>query len=142
MTKKYFVSWAQYTYYIDCLMEKIDFSKYKYIYGVPRGGLVFGVILSQKTNIPLRITLPEDEDHIKEYLIVDDIVDSGLTIEPFLKQGYDVVTIFKHESYKGHENLKYSALNHDWIVFPYECENDKVSDVTIKNINERRKQNS
>ena len=51
--------------------------KFSSIYGVPRGGLCLAVALSHKLNI--KIT----QNPMKNSLIVDDIFDTGLTLNSF-----------------------------------------------------------
>ena len=84
------------------------------VYGIPRGGLCLAVTLSHYLNIPL-LDLPQDN-----CLIVDDIYDSGKTLE----------------KYKNYKNASYFVLiskkdptwfecfltikTADWIVFPWE----------------------
>ena len=63
---------------------KIASNKYKNkkftgVYGIPRGGLCLAVSLSHYLNIPL-LELPQDN-----CLIVDDIYDSGKTLEKYKK---------------------------------------------------------
>jgi hypoxanthine phosphoribosyltransferase len=86
---------------IDALVDSInkDKFKYKYIVGIARGGLIPATVLSYRLNIPV-ITVewstrdfgvksisPDIHDLIlcNIVLLVDDIVDSGLTIRQ-LKQ--------------------------------------------------------
>ena len=88
--------------------------KFVGVYGIPRGGLCLAVTLSHYLNIPL-LELPQDN-----CLIVDDIYDSGKTLE----------------KYKNYKNSSYFVLiskktptwfdcfllieTKDWIIFSWE----------------------
>jgi hypoxanthine phosphoribosyltransferase len=132
---KVFIGWETYNRYVDILAEQIKDKKYDYLMGIPRGGLLLALLLSYKTNIPI-IT---EKIAVKDYniLAVDDIADSGKSIEPFIKIGLDVATIFKHTKCK-HTPTYYLHDSDMWIVFPYETEDDKLSAVNCDNIEERR----
>jgi len=119
MNNKIFLTWEQ----IDCAIEKLSkeilmFNKYKNIYSIPRGGLIVGVMLSHKTNLPMifdfnKITF--------DTLIVDDISDTGKTLEQFstindvcclvYTQWTSVVPKFK--IFEKHDS-------NTWFVFPWE----------------------
>lgn len=92
------------------------------VYGIPRGGLCIAVTLSHYLNIPL-LDLPQDN-----CLIVDDIYDSGKTLE----------------KYKNYKNASYFVLiskkdptwfdsflitkTEDWIIFPWENPSNAETD--------------
>jgi len=89
--KKRFLTWE----YIDNAMSDLA-SKIKEsgitissIYGLPRGGLIPAVILSHKLNIPLFKT--GTDVLIGSVLIVDDICDTGETLEKYTNN--HIVTI-------------------------------------------------
>lgn len=62
------------------------------IYGIPRGGLVVAVYLSHLLKLPIILNQQEVSRHT---LVVDDIVDSGKTIEQFLN--HHTFAIFMNE---------------------------------------------
>lgn len=83
------------------------------VYGVPRGGLPLAVALSHDLEIPL-LTRPR-----LGCVVVDDIYDSGQTLQPYLDAGaYRVATWVSRPSAPGpliwHQQLT------GWIVFPWE----------------------
>ena len=92
------------------------------IWGPPRGGLVPGVILSHKTGLKLF-----NEPRVRPLLVVDDIADTGKTLnfydETFGK-GY-IVTIHEHE--QSIVKPDYSVINKrdKWIVYPWETEDSE-----------------
>lgn len=52
------------------------------VYGIPRGGIPVAMALSEELKIPLL------SDPIPGCLVVDDVVDSGKTLQPFLKKHF------------------------------------------------------
>ena len=68
---------------VDIIVEKIRYSKinYKNIFAIPKGGLILGVILSHRLGIPMIFNTQNIKKN--ETLIVDDIVDTGKTLERF-----------------------------------------------------------
>ncbi len=106
----------------DCkvLAEKIKTADrgYTSIYAIPRGGVPVGLYLSNELDIPL-VKEPE-----KGSLIVDDLVDSGKTIDPYIKDQYDVAVLYrKPHSPEESSNLYIVETLDDWIEFPYEATN-------------------
>ena len=93
------------------------------VYGLPRGGLIFAVMLSHKLSIPL-LGSPT-----KHSLIVDDICDSGESLLHYYKNSSSSVdskrpqicTMFYKENKLGvvPDFWMYQKEN-DWIVFPWE----------------------
>lgn len=78
------ISWEEFDRLIDKLEVKINKSGEKFdgIIGVPRGGLIVAVCLSHRLNLPLIA-----EGHLIDsmsILLVDDIVDSGKTLNNLL----------------------------------------------------------
>lgn len=94
------------------LIEQLG--SYKSIYAIPRGGVPLGIILSFKLQIPL-VEKPEAGT-----LIVDDLIDSGKTIEPFIESGYDVAVLYRKPHSPEYENLHTVETIDDWIEFSYE----------------------
>ena len=92
------------------------------VYGIPRGGLMLGVALSHALEIPLVPSLVFYEGKREHLLIVDDISDTGKTLDRlnplvesclFYTLHYDKNSIFKPDFYYG-SNEGY------WIKYPWE----------------------
>lgn len=92
-----YVEWHQFNLWIDHLAEKIKLSNWQpdYIVGITRGGLIPATILSHRLKCPLETLkvslrdggepehncwMSEDAFDGKKILIVDDLNDSGATI--------------------------------------------------------------
>lgn len=127
--KKQFYTWSQFEKDCDKLVKLISSKKgsLSAIYGIPRGGLVLAVRLSHKLNLPL-VT---DKSLIsKSTLVVDDIADSGNTLESFSsKNKYITATLF----YNLDSTCKptyFSRKKEKWVVFPWEEEKTSRYDKT------------
>ena len=118
---------------IDTLMEKIDWTKYNYMFGIPKNGTIIALLLEStlkeenKRTVEACFDYPEnilklDEEDRKLILIVDDIVDSGSTIKPFIEAGFDTAILFnKNKKVKPTYVGNYVPKN-QWINFPFEME--------------------
>jgi hypoxanthine phosphoribosyltransferase len=129
------ISWAHYIQCINELQEKIVQSgvKFDFIYAVPRGGLIPGVILSNQLDIKLITTYQtfnllyqmQPEALIKnKILVLDDIVDNGKTFQPFSimnKKYVMTASVFKHAKSPITPDFFVRTV-HNWQIFPYEKE--------------------
>jgi hypoxanthine phosphoribosyltransferase len=98
-----------------------------YLYGVPRGGLIPATWLSHKTGITYyqinaaQISKLADLSHI---LIIDDICDTGKTIEK-LKENYPkckTATLYCKENSPIKPDYYGELIKDEWLVFPWESE--------------------
>lgn len=115
---KLFVEWTDVTEYINKVASLIrrSSSKVTGVYGIPRGGLIFAVILSHKLNIPL-LTAP-----CKDCLVIDDIADTGKTLIHYKECGYTITTMFYHRQSCVIPDYWYEQKNDSWVVYPWEVE--------------------
>lgn len=107
------LTWEQFGSSLNILLSRIPKNKYKYIFGIPRGGLIIAVWLSHQLKLPL---IHQMFPH-SEILIVDDIADTGKTLKVF--EAWDTATLY----YKPRSEIiptYYAVETSDWIVFPYE----------------------
>lgn len=115
------VKWKQYDADIHLLAERIEEADIELhcLYAIPRGGLVIGTHLSHLLGLPLT------DNPYGTYMVVDDVSDSGQTLQEFttkrfgkncviatlyIKEGTSVVPTFFTRSFKKKE----------WIEFPWE----------------------
>ena len=118
---KYF-SWQEFDNSVELIACKTKNIKFSGIFGIPRGGLCLAVALSHRLNLKI---FQEPKENT---LIVDDIYESGLTLN----------------KYKGLSGSKYFVLfskvqpiwweatrlidKKAWVVFPWESEVNILSD--------------
>ena len=116
MKDKEFYSWEWLNKTVMELGEQILASnnEIKYITGIPRGGLIPAVMLSHSTGLPLVQTIG------KNTLVVDDMTDSGVTMEKMPGQ-WTAVLYHKPHTSVFTPNV-YSRLHEgdEWLVFPWE----------------------
>ena len=121
MIEKYFVTWDDVETFINIFIDKIrlEGKQFTGVYGLPRGGLVFAVMLSNRLGIPM-LMAPCDG-----CLIIDDIADSGKSLAHFTENDtnfckFYIATMFYHERSEVKPDY-YQELKEDrWIVFPWE----------------------
>ena len=106
--------------------------KYKFVYGIPRGGLIVAVWIAHQ----LEIEFISDVDLERlgpnsQILIADDIADTGVTLENYKYLSSDMATVY----YKPRSIIKpiyYAEITNDWIVFPYEKTDEVPNREVIK----------
>jgi hypoxanthine phosphoribosyltransferase len=109
------LSWRDYVKACRRMARLIAPFGYQDIYAIPRGGLIFGTIISHMLDIPM---ITADKVHSKT-LIVDDLTDSGKALEPWVdKAGGAAVLFYKlHSTVQPTHFLKQTIR---WVRFPYE----------------------
>lgn len=129
-TKEY-ISWDKIVMSVYVLVSRLMIAcpeLPKYVCGLPRGGLIPAVLISHRLDIPLvtEHDIENDDINFGDVLLVDDIADSGRTLQRFLynrKKPFGVYTICYKE--KSKVVPEYYSINVDesiWIVFPWEVE--------------------
>jgi len=114
-------------------INKHKYKKYEYIYGIPRGGLIPATMMSHILEIPLITTL--DWEVMKHrILVVDDIIDSGETIQRYQRIFDTAAVLVKTGLPFTKKPTYYARLVEDdvWTVFPYEVgPEDSISKINI-----------
>ena len=139
--KKYNVNWDEIEALVFRLSHKIITNdlEFKNIYGLQRGGLIPSVMLSHQLGIPMA-----KGDIGPDTLIVDDICDSGETLDNLVKKyqtlysfPFNLKTAVLH--YKPHTSCFEPTLyaekwNKDiWLIYPWEKEDSKtIQDYKLK----------
>ncbi len=161
MVEKTFVEWDQFLRDIDALYEKVKNEKFDLIICVNRSGLILGRILSDKMGLPLGVISFQSYKrggqsigkHVMhpaisligktkgKVLLVDDLVDSGKTVE-----------VLKNHigSIEGVEDVKSAVIynkradekspdffvqrTENWVVFPYEIEEFNEKDENAESL--------
>ena len=85
------------------------------IYGIPRGGLVVAIRLSHILDLPLILDSREIQS---QTVVVDDIADSGKTLEKFKNRL--VATLYYNEKSSVTPKFWIFKKKDRWIVFPWE----------------------
>lgn len=122
---KVYVTWKSVENFVDIVDNFIrnEHPTCPGVYGIPRGGLVFAVMLSHRLSIPLLMSPTEG------CLIVDDICDSGETLVHYVKNSsnpdeankYIIATMFYKDNRLGIKpDIYYKTKGEDWIIFPHE----------------------
>lgn len=128
--KKIFLTWIEIEELVDVLATQISQSPVppSYITGLPRGGMIPAVMLSHKLNIPF-VSIENIKPLSRlEVLIVDDIADSGKTLELY-DQYRTAVLHYKFQSIHIPTYYAKEVANDDWIVYPFELDDsDTIQD--------------
>ena len=138
---RYYVNWDEIEALVFRLSHKIltNDLKFKNIHGLQRGGLIPAVMLSHQLGIPMA-----KGDIGPDTLIVDDICDSGETLDKIVKKyqtlysyPFNLKTAVLH--YKPHTSCFEPTLyaekwNKDvWLIYPWEKEDSKsIQDYKVK----------
>lgn len=109
------IDFAQYDNAISTLAAEIMDKREKYssLYPIPRGGYYPAIRLSEVLGIPVSMQLADDS------LIVDDIVDSGATLEAY--PDYDKAVVYAKE-YAKDKVQYYGEIKAEWLLIPDEKE--------------------
>lgn len=131
MKNKYYYSWKELENDCKKLAKKLKPIKFNFsnIYGGSKGGLVIAVILSHLLDLPMIL----NKDQItKNTLIVDDISDTGNTLNKILKvkKPKAILTLFTTQTTKVFPDY-YVHIKDKWVVFPFENINSSKHDKTI-----------
>ena len=117
-----YFTWSEFDKSVEQIADKCRFKDFSGIYGVPRGGLCLAVALSHKLNIEL-ISEP-----IKNSLIVDDVYETGTTLEPFKDiEGATFFVLFSKIK-PTWWNTVFISKKSQWIVYPWENTLNSESD--------------
>ena len=136
MSNKLWYSWEEMRRDVNVLCRDIVLDKFdpEVIVGLSRGGLVPSVMMSHWFKKPLKPVVaamrdfPEWEEYLprptdKRVLVVDDIVDTGKTLErlkPLMGPTNVIYTIYYHEQSTITPNAYVFEKKGDWVVFPWE----------------------
>ncbi len=119
MSNKIKITYERLQQDVATLAKTINKDDYTGLYGVPRGGVPVAALLS------LHLGLPLVDEPTEGTLVVDDLVDSGKTLEEYENNDIAVVYTKPHSP----EFARYSVDVLDgWIEFPYENTESDVDD--------------
>ena len=123
---KEYISWDDFDNMVDELADMIPEGVYEGVYAVPRGGLITGVMLSHKLDLPFIDRL--QSYYGKKFLIVDDIADTGKTLEKLRAEVYKnahTATLHYHKQSIVEPAYWVQKKGDKWIVYPWEKKNSE-----------------
>lgn len=118
---KYKMSWDEFERACDNLYRKIDWGKYDCIYSIPKNGLYIAERLATLSGTEIIYNPKLLNDKRLKILIVDDLIDSGKTLEKY--KGYDKAVLFVKNNNESKANYYVEKID-KWIQFPFEKEDD------------------
>lgn len=112
---KEYISWKDVENFIQFLADNThNFKDFNGVYAPPRGGVVFGSIISNRYNLPY-LAAPQ-----VGCLVIDDIVDSGDTAMTWRQKGYKIACMYYNQNSKIKPDLYWKFKEDKWCVFPWE----------------------
>lgn len=118
---KRYVDWFEVNKYISYVAEFYKNQNINGVYGIPRGGLIFAVLLSHKMNIPLL------QSPMENCIIIDDICDTGESLLHYSKNSsaldkpkYHITTMYYKKNNLVQPELWMNEKKNEWIVYPWE----------------------
>jgi uncharacterized protein len=131
--KFYSFTWSQFDDCVDYITQAIKAQnlEFKGVGGLPRGGLPLAVALSHRLEIPYidfndKSAFKKINEQGSNYLLVDDISDSGTTFIDILaktKGPVNIVTaalLRRRGSAYTPKFIGMEIIGEEWIVFPWE----------------------
>ena len=119
MPKNKYLTWNDFEEFIEEAVQAVEKLEEPPtgVYGLPRGGLPISVTLSHRLNIPLLMAPTPG------CLVVDDISDTGTTLEHYAKsEKYTLITWVVRSSWTKVIPYYYgiAVADDSWLVFPWE----------------------
>ena len=109
-----YIGWEEFMKSIEHLLLSIPMN-YK-IYGIPRNGTIISCIMSHQRPDLIVVMNPEECD-----MVIDDIHDTGDTLDPYINDGYMSATLYWREKDSIlRPNAWSENVKDEWIVFPWE----------------------
>ena len=127
---KRYVKWWEVKEYIDNLVERLKTDEYFHleecpgIFTFPRGGFILATLLSYKLDLPIL------SNPAKNCIIIDDIIDTGITMKKYSdlmnEKNYFITAMFIKDN-QLEEEAEYQCFadyfefvkKDEWIVYPW-----------------------
>lgn len=101
------------------------------IYGIPRGGIPLATALSATLGIPL-INRPAERNW-QNIIVVDDLIDSGRTLKPFVDRGIVTAVLHRKPASPHFEfNCYVREIEQDWIEYFWEKTTADEQDIPVR----------
>ena len=128
---KRYVKWWEVKQYIDNLVERLKTDEYFHleecpgIFTFPRGGFILATLLSYKLDLPIL------SNPAKNCIIIDDIIDTGITMKKYSDlmndKNYFITAMFIKDNQLAEEAEFQCFADYfefikkdEWIVYPWE----------------------
>lgn len=113
------LSWADVSLRAQVIVHQLRRRGYTSVCGVPSGGLIPAVMIAERLDVPLL-----DEPR-RRTLVVDDLVDSGRTLERYAD--HDCAVLWRKSWAPTHRLVVPAPLvpGDAWVVFPWEHDTDQ-----------------
>jgi len=108
------LTWDEFDLAVNGIEERCRDASFTGVFGIPRGGLVLAVSLSHRLNLPL---LPSAQPGC---LLVDDVYETGLTLEPYRQLEHCTVMVWVSKAEPQWWQAVEVVQSSEWIVFPWE----------------------
>ena len=147
VNKKIYITWGEVGRLVDNLCKQIR-GRYtdginsrcntriiQCVGGLARGGLIPAVMISHKLGLPyiqskdFVNSSQEFNSSISDMLIVDDICDTGATMEPYSEMKFARTAVLHHKPHTAcMEPDMYAKLHEgdEWIIYPWEREDSET----------------
>lgn len=122
------VTWAEVGEQVDDVARR--WRHYGSVYGVPTGGSVVAAMLSERHLFQLLDRLP-DAPPADGVLVVDDLVDSGVTLQPYMTAGWDVDALFRKPHSPNFMATRAKEVD-GWLSFPWEHDGGAPTDAVTR----------
>lgn len=124
MNEKIYVSWNEVEILVDNLCKEIkeNIPWVERVIGLPRGGLIPAVMVSHQLDLPLSTNIEYIEENT---LIIDDIADSGKTLEEYKNWDTAVLHYKPHTSSIIPTVYAEAFASDAWLVYPWEREDSR-----------------
>lgn len=106
------LTWAEFDAAVGSIAAKFE-GRVSGVYGLPRGGLPLAVALSHRMRVPLLLA-PEPWA-----LVVDDVYETGRTLEPFRGEPWLVAVWMSKVAPTWWEAAEVVSSS-EWLIFPWE----------------------
>jgi len=122
---KIYVGWNEIEKLVDDLCYDINHNhpEIKYVHGLKRGGLIPAVMISHTLGLKYVDT---PHFHHDECLIVDDICDSGVTLEKWNNHVTAVLHYKPHTSCVIPTMYAFAHEGDEWIIYPWERDDSET----------------
>jgi hypoxanthine phosphoribosyltransferase len=108
------LSWQEFELAVNSITELCCDAQFTGVFGIPRGGLVLAVTLSHRLNLPLLHSAQPG------CLLVDDVYETGLTLEPYRQLDNCTAMVWVSKAVPQWWQAVEVVQSSEWIVFPWE----------------------